>query len=309
VAALVILGAYYGFTALFETIGPKSLVWPRYIVDPNYGIHAGRARGPFAEAVTFGIGLFVCAVGCAIAMMTWETRRWRAAAAAVGLLCLLGMLFTVTRSVWIGGVVGILAFMLAIRELRRWVIPGLLAATALILVALIAVPGLQAKVQSRADQQATVWDRQNLDRAAIDMAEHKPLVGFGWDTFIAKSPDYFQQSANYPLPVGPEIVHNVWLSFLAELGLVGTALLVGTMLIGIGGVLLLRGPPSARVWQAFLLGYVVCYLVVSNFVTPETFPHLVLWLLGGVALGAVRQPRAEEGASASTRIELAPSYA
>ena len=40
--ALVVLGAYLGLTALFEMAGPHALVWPKYIMDPNYGIHFGR---------------------------------------------------------------------------------------------------------------------------------------------------------------------------------------------------------------------------------------------------------------------------
>ena len=42
---LTLTGAYLGLTALFETLHVNSLVFPRYILDPNIGIHEGRARG------------------------------------------------------------------------------------------------------------------------------------------------------------------------------------------------------------------------------------------------------------------------
>ncbi len=60
--ALVVLGAYLGLTVLFEMAGPHALVWPKYILNPNYGIHGGRGRGPFADAVANGFGLYVCAL-------------------------------------------------------------------------------------------------------------------------------------------------------------------------------------------------------------------------------------------------------
>src|SRR5665811_88823 len=55
---LVVLGGYLSLTTLLEMMGPKSLVFPRYILDPNYGIHVGRGRGPFADAVANGFGLY-----------------------------------------------------------------------------------------------------------------------------------------------------------------------------------------------------------------------------------------------------------
>ena len=47
---LAVVGAYLGATAFFEMIGPHSLVFPKFILNPSLGIHDGRARGPFLEA-------------------------------------------------------------------------------------------------------------------------------------------------------------------------------------------------------------------------------------------------------------------
>lgn len=38
---LVVMGLYLGATAIFEMIGPKTLVYPRFILDPNIGISSG----------------------------------------------------------------------------------------------------------------------------------------------------------------------------------------------------------------------------------------------------------------------------
>ena len=41
---LALLGIYLGVTAFLEVIGPQSLVWPRYIMDPSVGAQFGRAE-------------------------------------------------------------------------------------------------------------------------------------------------------------------------------------------------------------------------------------------------------------------------
>ena len=66
--ALVVLGAYLGLTVVFEIVGPHALVWPRYIQSPTYGIHEGRGRGPFADAVANGFGLYACALASLVAI-------------------------------------------------------------------------------------------------------------------------------------------------------------------------------------------------------------------------------------------------
>jgi putative inorganic carbon (hco3(-)) transporter len=63
---LTVTGAYLGLTALFETLHVNALVFPKYILDPNVGIHEGRARGPFAEAGANGMAMWVCVVAATL---------------------------------------------------------------------------------------------------------------------------------------------------------------------------------------------------------------------------------------------------
>ncbi len=55
--ALVVLGVYLALTGVFEVSHLWSLVFPRYISNPDLGIHFGRARGPDLNAVSLGIYL------------------------------------------------------------------------------------------------------------------------------------------------------------------------------------------------------------------------------------------------------------
>src|SRR5438093_1302521 len=82
-AALVALGAYLGLTAVFEGLGLDALIVPRYIADPGAGIHFGRARGPFVEAVADGLALFGCGVAAAVAFTHWRAPWARRLALAV----------------------------------------------------------------------------------------------------------------------------------------------------------------------------------------------------------------------------------
>ncbi|MEA2443457.1 MAG: putative inorganic carbon ((-)) transporter, partial [Thermoleophilales bacterium] len=248
---VVILGGYLGLTTLFETIHLDALVFPKYILDPNVGIHAGRGRGPFLEAVTNGYAQYVCAVICAIAWARWRRRSaWSGAAAVVALLCVLGAFESLQRSVWLGASVATLIALLALRETRRY-IPMVIASVVVVLVvALALIPGLSSHVSSRSGDKQTIWDRQNLNRAGLNMVEQRPLFGFGWDQYLKHNKDYFQQADDYPITPNVENIdiHNVPLTYAVSLGLVGLLLWLGTVLLGVGGALTTRGPPDLRYW-------------------------------------------------------------
>lgn len=301
---LVVVGGYLGLTALFETIGLDALVWPKYILDSSYGIHFGRARGPFAEAAANGLVMFACGVASTIAVLTWRRPWARTAAASVALLCILGILLSLSRSAWVGSMVATVVTLLAFRELRRYL--WLAAATAGLVVgmALIIVPGLSESAEARRDQEQTVWDRGNSNRAALLMVAERPLFGVGWGAFTRQSVDYYRQADDYPLGEvkASLIVHNVFISNAAELGLVGTTLWVLGLALAIGGSLVPRAPPELRPWRIMLLAYASAWLVVVNF-SPlvNVLPNLMLWLFAGLLLAPAHPGRAAPaGATASS---------
>lgn len=283
VGTLAVLGAYLGLTALFETIHANALVWPRYINDPNVGIHYGRARGPFAEAVQNGVGLYTCAIAAVLGALLFRSRLARLLCLLIAMLDGAGILFTLQRSVWLGAVVATIVTVLAFKDLRRYAVPVLVAA-ALVGGTAYAVVGSKV-VHRRATDQQTVWDRYNLNRAALNMIEARPLQGFGWATFETKSVsgEFFQQNFNYPLTAAGFAVHNVFLSHAAELGLVGLTLWLAGVLFA--AFIALRAPAKTReerLWKQAFAAYFVFYLVVSSFVPPELFPNLMFWLFAAV---------------------------
>lgn len=286
-AALVGLGAYLGVTALFETAGLNSLVFPSYINDPSYGVLVDRARGPFADPVANAIALFACAGACVIAVGTWRSALAQLFAGATGLLCVAGILFTLTRGAWLGATVAGLVMLAVVPALRRRA-PLLLAAGALSIgIALAVIPGLSETVTERGTAQGTVYDRYQLNRGALNMLEARPLVGFGWGTWRDYNRDYLQQGENYPLEANIQNfpVHNLYLGFAAELGLIGTGLWVAAMVAAVGGAFTRRTSPEVLPWRYLLLGVSVFYLSISNFAPTTTFPILLLLFLAGVVNG------------------------
>jgi len=281
---LIAVGAYIGIVNFLEGVGLKGLVFPTYITDPAIGLHFGRARGPFVESVADGLSLYMCAVAAAIGLTVWRQRWVRVVCAAVIVLAALGLLFTVTRAVWIGAIAGTLVAMLAMPRARRYIPLALAVGAVGVFAALVLVPGLATKADTRLQDQSPVWDRYNTNSAAVRMVEARPLFGFGWQTFPTAGPDYMRQADTYPLTGAGLEVHNVFLSHAAELGLVGAALWTVALFGAVGGAIVRRGPPELQAWRIGLVAIFVAFLVVANFgPLSYPFPNLLLWTWAGIA--------------------------
>jgi O-antigen ligase len=175
--------------------------------------------------------------------------------------------------------------MLSHPQLRRWFVPVAVGAALMTGATLAAVPGLRQKALVRESQRGPIYDRLNLNRAALNMAEARPLTGFGWDRFKDVGTDYFQ-IGDYPFTAGVGVgVHNAYFSHLAELGLVGTSLWLLSMLLAVWLALSRRGPPELEPWRYGLLAIAVLNFVISAFVYPYLFSIVVLWVWAGVVYG------------------------
>jgi O-antigen ligase len=301
----VALAAYLGLTTLFEAAKVDALVFPKYILDPNYGIHVGRGRGPFVDAVANGLALYTCAVACAIAAVSWRDRAARTIAVAIGLLCVVGAFLSLERSVWIGVVLATVVAMLATRGLRVYLVPVVVAVALAVAASLVLIPGLSENVEQRASNSSTVWDRKNLARAAVNMIEARPLLGFGWNRFATESRDYFQQAFDYPLTATSAGLHNTPLTYAVDLGLIGATLWFVGVIFGVGTALTTRGPPDLAPWRAGLLAIAIASLVVSNAVPPTAWLNRALWLFAGIVYsGRYLQPSAHPERGNGSRLAV-----
>ena len=288
---MVGLGAYLGLIALFETVGLKGLVVPHYMLNPNLGVGEAnaqgvivtRARGPFMDGISNGAAMFDCAVAAAVALTCWRNRWSRAVAVAVILLCVLGCLFTLQRTVWLAAVVGTLAAMLWNARLRPYLIPMVISGAVMVALAFALIPGLDQRASSRFNDQFTVWDRQNLTAAGVRMLEARPLIGFGWNRFSSAETPYLLQPSTYPLIAHGRFIHNTFLSNAVELGALGAILWLIAMAAALISPLLRRGPPS---WRTALVAVAAFWAVTAWFYPlPLSFPLTFLLLWAGVVDG------------------------
>jgi putative inorganic carbon (hco3(-)) transporter len=297
------LGAYLGLTAIFEILGPHSLVFPRYIVSSD-AITPGvlRAGGPFQSAVAEGCATYVCAVAAAIAFGLWRGQRRQWLAAAAGLAALAGCFLTLERGVWLAALLASVVVALATRSGRRWLLPAL-AAGAIVLAGVFTVSStLSSSAGERANDQRSVWDRESQIAAGLRMVEAKPLLGFGWNRYTSDSSDYFRQPWNYPLtgyvpgtligtPQVPQPLHSTYLAYAVELGLIGALLWLVSLLWAVGEGVFARGPTEMRPWKLGLAAvalFVLTVIAVNPHEPPFAFVIVMVW--AGVAL-AGREPR------------------
>src|SRR3954468_852459 len=281
---LVVLGAYLGLTSLAEATNADVLVVPKYILDPQFGIHADRARGPFAEAVGNGLGLFCCMVAAVLAARTWTSPRWRAVAWAVALLCLAGIPITYTRSVWIGAIVAVVVTMVATARLRPWLVPAVGGAALALALAVLVVPGFGHKLDKRYNEKGPVYVRENTNRAALNIIAANPVAGAGWNRFVPASIDQFRIVGDTPPGAGVgEPAHNVYLSRGAELGLLGGGLWALGLLLGLGGALVRPVAAVLREWRVAYIALLTCWAVVGMLAPLDyTFPTLLVWVWAGI---------------------------
>lgn len=300
------MGIYLAAESILSRTAP-GLVLPHYIVDPSVGIHSDRARGPFTEAVANGMALFECAVAATILSVKRGSRRTRVVAALVVLACLVSVILTLTRSIWIGTALGCAVGVLAVPSARKYLPVAAACIVGLVAVALAVLPGLATDVHKRNNDQLPVWDRRNGNAAAVRIIEAHPLFGIGWDRFQARSSAFTRLGSDYPVTRTGLKEHNIFLATTAELGFVGAFGWVLALLLGVGGSILRRGPPELSAWRIGLIAIAAQWLVAANLTPLEyAFPNLLLWLWAGVAWPD--RARVPEGAATSPAPDSQPGW-
>ena len=295
---LTLLGVYLGLTALAETAGVWSLVFPGYIADPELGLHFGRARGPALNSVSLGVYLGVC-FWAAWALLPRVSRFAQLAIFLSLPLMAAGVMLSYTRSTWIGLAAGGLA-VLAVQTPRRLRMP-VLGATAV--VGVIAAGAMwQSLLYLEREDSGGVSKHSVQQRAAFayvswNMFRDHPLAGVGFGRFYdQKLPYLSDRSQSFELESIRDLHHhNTFLSLLTETGLIGMAAYIG-VLVGLAtcGWRLAQSAaatPEARSIGVLLLAAVMVYLPSAMF-HDLTLLHTDQWLLlmlGGLGVGCERR--------------------
>ena len=296
---LTALGVYLAATVVAETFQVWWLVYPKYIEETMTSTSLefiGRGRGPLLNPVGTGMLLALCLVGT---LMWWPRARrpGRVAIVALSLLLCLAVFYTLTRSAWMGGMLG-LAIMLAVTIPRRWRTPVLGAGLLIVVVAAVSqwqnlVAFKRDRDLSAAQTAESVHLRPILGVVAWKMFLDRPLLGCGFAQYPKESANYVaDRSTSLPLEKGYGYEpHNVLFSLLTEAGLVGLGLFV--ILVGFWGrdAWQLWRHRSAPLWARqqglLLLAAMGIYFVNGMFHDTSVAPmaHMTLFFLAGVTAG------------------------
>ncbi len=225
------LGLYLAVTAIAETRGLGSIVFPRFIMNPEFEEFFGRGRGPFLNPVSNG----VCMVVCLCCLWMWfpnSSLRRRVVIVGLAGLMSIGIYSTLTRSVWMGLVfaAAIVVFMPSSQTEK-----GAMVVLASLLVICL-VPVLGDKLTSfKRDKNVSVADMENSARlrpmfltVATRMVVDRPFWGVGFGQYAREKYPYLQDPYSAePLSMTKSYMqHNIFLAYVTETGFMGLSALL-----------------------------------------------------------------------------------
>ncbi len=296
-----LFAVYLGLVGIAERFELSYFVFPQYIISQKYPEFLGRARGPFLNPCANG--LFLTA-GVAAAILSWSKLMLlgRVLMTGAATISVIGIVCTMTRSVWIGAAMAIAVLVTATipRQLRFGFVISIL------IVGSVGMTVSWASLQSfKRDKNVTVEDMQKsaelrpmLAIVAIEMFRDRPLLGFGFGQYLEESLPYFSaRVSNRPIELAKHYVqHNVILSLLTECGLIGASLyilLIGTWLVSACALMNKRAVSLAKRQQGLLFVCVFCSFSVSGFfqdMTIVSMSHMLLFFLGGLVMSLSTNP-------------------
>lgn len=212
------IGIYQRFT------GTVLLVPATATVQPIYLLQVGRATGPFANAVEFGM---VLAIGLMVMVVLIAHRRHDAHAVVLWPavpVAALGLFYCYTRAVWLGLAFGLLALYTSAPRVRRLLRRAAMLAT---VAAVLAAPLFLRDSLFRERLSATlpITGRLLMYPTALRMAAHRPFFGYGVGptSFADARGGFFESFAGIGISTAQTVnpPHNELLHVLVLTGLVG----------------------------------------------------------------------------------------
>src|SRR3989338_6922135 len=227
---IVLIGIYLSSTAIFEHLRLSSLLFPKYILNAEFGIHFGRARGPFVQAAVNGTVLgFVLSAAFYFLFNSGRARMWRLYSMLLLAMTPLAIFFTYTRAVWLGAVLSFMTMsVFTFRHSQKAFIVTLVIFCAI--AGLIAPSFLDdntiALAHQRTYHEDPIYDRLSLYVTYINMFINNPLFGVGFTKFSDNAPAYFADVEGIPFQYTELKEHDSFAGVLAEMGLVGIVLIL-----------------------------------------------------------------------------------
>jgi O-antigen ligase len=274
VAALLCIG-------LFEYKTGFSF-YTKYLKFSDVGY--GRIAGPFVQPIVFGIFLpinFLFIYQAHKLGLLPRFAMW-VGGAITGFLTIL----TFTRSVWLGAFITVLYVLYkgSAEGAAKVVRLAMFAAVAIGLVGILAMTS--PEIQKRLTGEENADFRKAMAYASVNMILDKPVFGWGTGTFDDFKERYLVDAYGFYMS-SKETSHVTLLTFLAELGVVGTMLLLMFIYFSVRfkGVRMADFTSDARLVAAVSIGAIITLVINAFLIDIRFFP--LVWSYFFVSLGFI----------------------
>jgi O-Antigen ligase len=207
-------------------LGILSWIAPSVLPTAWLGLAGARTTGSLVHPNVFAVTLLFCgmlALHSALAVPRRPSARW----ALIGLFMfsLLMVFLTYGRASWLAGIVVIGGlFFVYPRAIRRLVAVAVPVLGLVLALGLLSGTGEIASTRFFSEtSEESALSRLPVALASVRMFAEKPLVGWGYENFNVYD-RRFQESVGGYFPEKDTSAHNVYLTLLAEQGIVGFAL-------------------------------------------------------------------------------------
>ncbi len=244
----------------FAILGAASILMA--VVLPRYGLdstgNSGAWQGVFGQKNQLGTAM-VFSLVCALTMPS-KNRSWRAALIAVSVIPLA---FSQSRESWVAAAVCLLAFGLTRGVFRFGSRDRLfmVAAAAVFSVAIGAVIALNERAfLALMGRNATFSGRTKIWSAVLHLVAHRPFLGYGL-AGAGGTTIWASVEAATGWQFGSGRTHSIYLDALFRFGLLGSAILLSALFLGVRHILkVLASGTAAQIEfpMLLLLGMLVC---------------------------------------------------
>jgi O-antigen ligase len=263
-------------------IGALSWLAPGTLPAEWLGRAGSRTIGSVGSPSVYGVAVLAAGAFALHAAATEPRRRVRIALRLVFGAAVLMAVLTFSRGVWLAAVVVVAAMVIVHpRQVQRVAVMAVPLLIALSLTG--AVSGQIETIQNRLQSEETALERLPIALASWRMFEQKPLTGWGFDNFDRYDREFQSEVADF-IPEKDHASHNVYLTLLAEQGLVGWMLfLAPAMWLLVRTVRVFSSLPRtglvSRKLVVVLWGVLAAHVTVNNFSNMRVVFGLGQWWL------------------------------
>ena len=279
-------------------LGIASWAAPATLPNDWIGRAGSRTIGSLGSPSVYGVTVLAAGTYLLHAAAAAHRRAARIALRTLFGVAVLMAVVTFSRGVWLAAIVVVIATAFvhpaSLRRVAFAVVPMLL------MVAFTgATTGQIATIEQRFGSEDTALDRVPIALASVRMFEEKPLNGWGFNTFD-EFDRQFQSEVGGVIPEKDHASHNVYLTLLAEQGLLGALLFLGPVIWLLARTVavfsrLPRTGLASRKLVVLLWAILLAHVTVNNFSNMRVVYGLgQWWLVLGLIAALVSVPTTGE---------------